>query len=102
MMQLTPGHRVRHFEVVEPIGEGAMGEVFKAKDLNLRRFIALKALKPGLITPIGRDRFFREARVASALNHPNIVTIFDAFTENDTDFIAMEFLSGRTLRQIIA
>jgi Tol biopolymer transport system component len=102
MIHLSVGHRIRHFEVVELIGEGAMGEVFKARDLHLRRYIALKALKPGLMAPSARERFFREARVASSLNHPNIVTIFDAFTEEDTDFIAMELITGKTLARIIA
>src|SRR5262249_11606899 len=102
MIQISVGQKISHFEVIERIGEGAMGEVFKARDLHLRRFIALKAMKPGLMTPSARERFFREARVASALNHPNIVTIFDAFTEEETDFIAMELITGRTLKTVIA
>jgi Tol biopolymer transport system component/predicted Ser/Thr protein kinase len=100
-MKLSEQQKVHHFEIVERIGEGAMGEVFKARDLHLGRLVALKALKPGLMTPSARDRFFREARVASSLNHPNIVTIFDAFTEEDTDFIAMELITGKTLGSLI-
>jgi serine/threonine protein kinase len=102
MTLICAGYRVRHFEIVERIGEGAMGEVFKARDLHLRRLVALKAIKSGLMTLSARERFFREARVASALNHPNIVTIFDAFTDTGGDFIAMELISGKTLAQIIA
>jgi serine/threonine-protein kinase len=79
-----------------------MGEVFKARDLRLGRLIALKALKPGLITPDTRERFIREARLASALNHPNIVTIFESFTEDDTDFMALEFIAGKALERFIA
>jgi Tol biopolymer transport system component/predicted Ser/Thr protein kinase len=102
MSQIFVQQKVRHFKIVERIGEGAMGEVFKARDQHLARFVALKALKPGLMTPSARERFLREARVASTVNHPNIVTIFDAFTEEDTDFIAMEFITGETLARMIA
>jgi serine/threonine protein kinase len=102
MNQMSVPQKIRQFKIVERIGEGAMGEVFKARDLHLGRFVALKALKRGLMTPSARERFFREARVASALNHPNIVTIFDAFTEEDTDFIAMELVTGETLARMIA
>src|SRR5688572_24301145 len=102
MIKPATGMNVRHFEIVEPIGEGAMGDVFKARDLHLGRFIALKVLKPGLMTPSARERFFREARVACTLNHPNIVTIYDAFTEDDTDFIAMELITGKSLAHVIS
>src|SRR5262245_21228008 len=101
-MKLSEQQKIHHFEIVERIGEGAMGQVFKARDLHLGRFVALKALKPGLMTASARDRFFREARGAAALIHPNIVTIFDAFTGEDTDVIAMEFITRITLGSIIA
>src|SRR5687767_13001029 len=101
MDQISVGQTIRHFEVLERIGEGGMGEVFKARDVSLGRSVALKALKPGVMTDMARDRFLREARVASSLNHPNIVTVFEAFTEGDTDFIAMELITGRTLDQVI-
>jgi eukaryotic-like serine/threonine-protein kinase len=102
MTKIALRQKIRHFEVIERIGEGAMGEVFKVRDLHLGRLVALKALKPGLMTPSARERFFREARVAATLNHRNIVTIFDAFTEDDVDFIAMELITGKTLAQLIA
>jgi eukaryotic-like serine/threonine-protein kinase len=102
MDPISVGQKIRHFEVLERIGEGGMGEVFKARDVSLGRSVALKALKPGLMTASARERFLREARVASALNHPNIVTVFEAFTEDDTDFIAMELITGRTLDLMIA
>src|SRR5262245_29393279 len=101
MDTISIGQTIRHFEIVERIGEGGMGEVFKAKDISLGRSVALKAMKSGFMTADARDRFLREARVASALNHPNIVTVFEAFTEDNTDFIVMELITGRTLDQVI-
>jgi eukaryotic-like serine/threonine-protein kinase len=101
MPNIAIGQHIHHFEILDRLGAGGMGEVFKAKDLRLGRLIALKALKPGLITPDARERFIREARLASALSHPNIVTVFESFTEGDTDFMALEFIAGKALDQLI-
>src|SRR4051812_20811418 len=101
MSQIRLSQTIRHFEILERLGEGGMGEVFKARDRHLGRLVVIKALKTKVLTESARERFFREARVASGLNHPNIVTIFDAFTEDGEDFIAMELIVGKTLDEIL-
>jgi eukaryotic-like serine/threonine-protein kinase len=96
------GRTVGRYQVQEKVGEGGMGVVYRALDTRLRRTVALKILLPGLIAdPERRNRFVREARAASALNHPNIITIFDIDRADGIDFIAMEYVSGRTLQDII-
>src|SRR5688572_22572280 len=96
------GQTLSHFEILDKIGEGGMGVVYKARDTQLGRMVAVKAL-PGEKTadPERRKRFVQEARAASALNHPNIVTIHEIFQANGTDYIAMELVEGRTLDQLI-
>jgi len=96
------GHKVGNYEILSLIGAGGMGEVYLARDARLDRQIALKLL-PAQFTadPAQVRRFEREARAASALNHPNIITIHDIDREGDTHFIATEFVQGRTLREII-
>jgi eukaryotic-like serine/threonine-protein kinase len=97
-----PGMTILHYEFLEKIGAGAMGEVFKAHDKRLNRHVAIKALPYAMAAdPERRKRFTQEAQTASALNHPNIVTIHDVFHEGDTHFIVMEYVAGRTLLESI-
>ena len=96
------GRTLGHYEVVGKIGEGGMGSVFKAKDTHLDRFVALKVLPHDkMADPERRRRFTQEAKAASALNHPNIITIYDISSSDGVDFIAMEFVEGRTLEAVI-
>ena len=96
------GRTISHYEVLEKLGEGGMGVVYKARDSRLKRFVALKVLPPQKITdPKRRRRFVQEARSASALNHPNIVTVYDIDQSDGVDFIAMEYLEGKTLDGMI-
>jgi serine/threonine-protein kinase len=92
------GRTVLQYQLIEKLGAGGMGEVYKAQHTGLNRFVAMKVLPPALSAdPESRRRFIREAQAASALNHPNIVTIYDAGEEHDLAYIAMEFLKGKDL-----
>jgi len=85
------GKQIAHYLVVERLGQGGMGVVYKARDLHLDRLIALKVLPPGRVTdPERKRRFVLEAKAASALNHPNIVHIYDIANSEGIDYIAME------------
>jgi tetratricopeptide (TPR) repeat protein len=87
------------YRIDEPIGSGAMGVVFRGRDLELERDVAVKLLAPArALDPVGRDRLLREARAAAALNHPHIVTIFDIGEENGAPFLVMEIVRGTSLR----
>ena len=97
------GRILANYRVVAELGAGGMGVVYKAVDLRLDRPVALKMLPPGMNGDAERRaRFLQEARAASALNDPHIITIYDIFTEGGTDFIVMEYVEGRTLREVIA
>src|SRR5271169_1526002 len=96
------GRTLSHFEVLEKLGEGGMGVVYKARDTQLNRLVALKLLPPDKVADAERRRrFMQEARAASSLSHPNIVTIYEISQADGADFIAMEFVAGRTLDQLI-
>ena len=96
------GRIISHYEIEQEIARGGMGVVYRARDLSLNRFVALKALP--LLTssdPVARLRFEREAQAASALNHPNIVTIYDLVSDEHASYIVMEFIEGKTLGEMI-
>ena len=97
------GKTISHYRIIERLGEGGMGVVYKARDTHLDRFVALKFLSRDRVGDTERKlRFVREAKSASALDHPNIVTIYDIAQEDGADFIVMEYLPGKTLAELIA
>ena len=97
-MALVAGTRLGHYEVVAPLGEGGMGEVYRARDTRLDRTVAIKLLPPRVgHDPERRARFEREARTISSLNHPHICTLFDVGEEQGSHFLVMELLEGESL-----
>lgn len=95
------GQELGHYRIEEKLGEGGMGVVYKAHDTHLGRPVAIKVLSPEAMShPARKQRFVQEARTASSLNHPNILHIYDIDAANGVDFMAMEFVSGKTLDQL--
>lgn len=96
------GKTISHYQILEKLGEGGMGVVYKAPDMHLDRYAAIKVLPAKKVTDQGHmRRFVQEAKAASALNHPNIITLYDIDQADGADFIAMEYVSGKTLGQLI-
>ena len=102
-MTLAAGTRLGSYEIVAPLGAGGMGEVYKARDTRLDRAVAIKVLPPALAAdPQFRERFEREARAISALEHPNICAVYDVGTSGHTDFLVMQYLEGETVVERLA
>src|SRR5690349_8078226 len=101
-MPLTAGVQLGSYEILGPLGAGGMGEVWRARDTRLSREVAIKVLPAEFASDAGRlKRFEKEARAASSLNHPNIVTIYEIGTSDSRSFIAMELVAGKTLRELL-
>src|SRR5213596_3263371 len=97
-MTIAPGARLGPYEVQSALGAGGMGEVYKARDTRLDRVVAIKVLPPGVADdPQRRERFAREARAISSLNHPHICTLYDVGHQDGVDYLVMELLEGQTL-----
>src|SRR5262249_24697058 len=103
VVHLAAGRHLGPYEIVEAIGAGGMGEVYRARDTRLHPDVALKILPPTLVAdPTRRERFVREARAASSLNHPNIVTLHDIGSDDGVDFFVMEYVPETPLDRLIS
>src|SRR5271169_4457765 len=101
-MTLSVGDRIGHYTVLDKLGAGGMGEVYKARDMRLERLVALKVLvAEGVQDPECKRRFAQEARAASSLNHHNIVTIYDIGHDNGVDYLVMELVPGKSVDHLI-
>src|ERR671939_134170 len=100
---VAEGAFIAHYRIIEPLGMGGMGAVYKAQDEKLQRTVALKMLTPEALAQADRRRrFLQEARAASALNHPHILTVFEIGEADGKPFMVMEYVEGETLRQKLA
>src|SRR5438046_8216933 len=98
IVSLSPGARLGAYEIVAPLGAGGMGEVYRARDTRLGRDVAIKVLRESLVSGTVWKRFEREARAASALNHPNICAVYDVGEAESRPYLVMELLEGQTVR----
>ncbi|HWJ20591.1 MAG TPA: protein kinase, partial [Geobacterales bacterium] len=99
-MALVPGTKLGRYEILSPLGAGGMGEVYRARDTRLERTVAIKILASRLCAePEAKERFEREAKAISSLNHPNICRLYDVGEQNEINFLVMEYLEGETLAQ---
>ena len=97
------GRRISHYQVIEKLGAGGMGEIWKAQDSRLNRMVAIKVLTNANTGDSDRRRrFIQEAQAASALNHPNIITIYDITSDEESEYMVMEYVAGKTLAELIA
>ena len=102
-MALSPGRTLGPYEILAALGAGGMGQVYSAADTRLHRTVAIKVLsREKLADAEGKRRFLQEARAASALNHPNIITLYDVANDGDIDYMVMEYVPGRSLDKLIA
>src|SRR5574338_358898 len=102
-MGLNRGTKLGPYEILAPLGAGGMGEVYKARDTRLDRTVAVKILPPHLSAdPLLKQRFEREARAVSSLNHPHICVLHDVGQQDGTDYLVMEYLEGETLAARLA
>src|SRR5678816_3598059 len=102
-MSLSPGARLGPYEILSPLGAGGMGEVYRARDTRLHREVAIKVLPASFSQDADRlRRFEQEARAASALNHPGILTVHDFGVESGAPYVVTELLEGETLRESVA
>src|SRR5271154_299665 len=96
------GRTIHQYQLIEKLGSGGMGDIYKAQDTRLNRIVAIKVLPADKSNePERRRRFVQEAQAASALNHPNIVTIHDIVSDNGVEFMVMEHVAGKTLLELI-
>src|SRR5215472_2739 len=99
-MALAPGTRLGPYEILQPIGAGGMGEVYRARDTRLERTVAVKILPPHLSSdPVRKQRFEREAKIVSNLNHPHICVLHDIGSQDGIDYLVMECVQGETLTE---
>src|SRR5438105_12652816 len=101
-MAFSTGARFGPYEILAPLGKGGMGEVFRARDTRLHRTVAIKILPHDKVAdPERKRRFLQEARAASALNHPNIITVHDIANDSGVDYLVMEYVPGKSLDKLI-
>src|SRR5262245_22866075 len=101
-MALAPGALLGPYEITAFVGAGGMGAVYRARDRRLDREVAIKVVPPEVAhDPVRRQRFEREARVVASLNHPHICTLYDIGSQNDLDYLVLEYLDGETLEQCL-
>src|SRR3954470_14353627 len=102
-MTLNPGTKLGPYEVVSALGAGGMGEVYRALDTRLDRSVAIKVLSPQVVSTTNlKERFEREARAISALNHPHICQLYDVGSQDGTEYLVMEFVEGETVADRLA